>query len=123
MIDWFGVAYNATWILGLAVILASFAMASYQTRVQGVRLRQALRASSFLLPFGVGMFLFCLGVFFSSHTWWHRALWGLLTVLIAGQAFWLWRDRRGEGMGHEQEPPEASHGNKPEGTCMEERGS
>lgn len=121
MIDWFGVVYNAAWVLGLAVILAAFAMASFQTRVQGVRLRQALRASSFLLPFGVGMLLFCLGVLFGSHTWWQRVLWGLLAVLVAGQVFWLWRDRSSGGTGAPQEASELSQAGNPAGTPLEER--
>jgi hypothetical protein len=121
MIDWFGVAHNAAWVLGLAVILTAFAMASFQTRVQGVRLRQVLRASSFLLPFGVGLFLFCLGVLFGRHTWWQRVLWGLLAVLTAGQVFWLWRDRNGERMGRGQETPEVSRSNTSDGTSIEER--
>jgi membrane protein implicated in regulation of membrane protease activity len=103
MIDWFGVAHNAAWVLGLAVILTAFAMAS------------------FLLPFGVGLFLFCLGVLFGSHTWWQRVLWGLLAVLTAGQVFWLWRDRNGERMGRGQETPEVSRSNTSDGTSIEER--
>ena len=122
MIDWYGLVYNALWVLGLAVILAALAMASFQTRVQGVRLRRVLRASAFLLPFGVGMFLFCLGVLFSSQTWWEKALWGLLAVLFAGQVFWLWRDRSGKATGGDQDTSESSHINRPVRTNLEERG-
>ena len=122
MIDWWGLFHNAVWVLGLAVILGAFAMASFQARTQGVRLREGLRASSFLLPFGVGMVLFCLGLLFSSQTWWEKVLWGLLSVLIAVQVFWLWRGRGGEGA---ESGPGASAGSqveKPVGTTvLEER--
>ena len=101
MIDWYGLFYNAAWVLGLAVVLAAFAMASYQTRAQGVRLRQALRASGFLLPFGVGTFLFCLGVLFTSHTWWEKGIWGVCAILLIVWAVRAWRRRgaaRDEGV-------------------------
>jgi uncharacterized membrane protein YgdD (TMEM256/DUF423 family) len=123
MIDWYGLFYNALWILGMAVALGAFAMASFQTRVQGVRLRQVLGASSFLLPFGAGMCLFCGGVLLSSHTLWERVLWGLLAVLFAGQVFWMWRGRVGEGTegGHKTSMP--GHADRPAKTTLEERGS
>ena len=122
MIDWWGLFHNAVWVLGLAVILAALGMASFRARTQGVRLRQVLGKSGFLLPFGAGMFLFCLGLMLSSHLWWQKALWGLLAVMFAGQVIWLWRDRSGEGTGREQETSEASHVNKPIKTSLEERG-
>ena len=69
MIDWYRLVHSAVWVSGLAIILAVLALASYRTCVQGVRLRQVLRASALLLPFGVGMFLFCLGWLFGNQTW------------------------------------------------------
>ena len=123
MIDWYGLFYNALWILGLAVVLAALAMASFHTRVQGVRLRQVLGASSFLLPFGAGMCLFCLGVLFSSHNLWEKVLWGLLAVLFAGQVFWVWRERGDGGTEGEQRTSMAGHADRPAKTSLEERGS
>lgn len=123
MIDWYGLLYNAAWILGLAVVLAALAMASFRTRIQGVRLRQVLMASSFLMPFGVGMSLFCLGVLFSSQTGWEKVLWGLLAVLFAGQVFWLWRDRSGARAGGEPVSSDADRAGEPVKTTLEERGS
>jgi hypothetical protein len=122
MIDWYGLFCNAVWILGLAVVLAAMGMANFQTRIQGVKLRRALISSGFQLPFGVGMFLFCLGVFLSSQAWWERVLWGLLAVLFAGQVIWLWRNGSGEPAEDKANGSEVGHPAEPVKTTVEERG-
>lgn len=86
MIDWWGLAYNAVWILGLGMSLAALSMASYQARVDKVRLRRKLAEGAFQLPLMIGMMLFCLGLLLSSQPWWEKAVWGLASAWFAVQA-------------------------------------
>jgi hypothetical protein len=84
MIDWWGLFHNALWVVGLAVGLAALSMANYQAKRQQVRLRQTLDEPDFQLAFRIGMTAFCLGLLFSSRTWWEQVIWGLLALP------WLW---------------------------------
>lgn len=94
MIDWWGLFSNALWVIGLAVGLAALSMASYQARVDGIRLRKRLNEASFQMPFALGIVLFCLGLLFSSRVWWAWFLWGLSAAASAGLAIWLWKRER-----------------------------
>ncbi len=98
MIDWWGLAHNALWVVGLAVILAACSTASYGSQRTGVRLRQELGGPGFQMLFDAGMALVCLGLLFSSRTWWQQALWGLLAAVYTSQVAWLkWRRARLDG--------------------------
>jgi hypothetical protein len=108
MIDWWGLAHNALWVVGLAVILSACSMASYQAQRAGVRLRQELSRLGFQVLFDAGMTLVCLGLLFSARTWWQQALWGLLALVYVGQVVWLkWRRARPDGVASVREgaPP------------------
>ncbi|MGD2205709.1 MAG: hypothetical protein PVH17_02920, partial [Anaerolineae bacterium] len=94
MINWWGLFHNSLWIVGLAGALAALSVASYQARVQQIRLRQKLNEPGFQVPFNACLSLFCLGLLFSGQSWWEKAIWALLAVLFAGQAIWLWRKQR-----------------------------
>ncbi len=93
MIDWWGVFYNALWVMGLAVGLAALSMAVYRVRVTDVSLRRELNGPAFQLPFTLGMTLFCLGLLLAARSGWERVLWGLLALFFAGQGIALWRRR------------------------------
>jgi hypothetical protein len=93
VIDWWGLFHNSLWVLGLAACLASLSMASYEARVEQVRLHEKLGDSRFQLPVAVGAVLFCLGLLASGQAWWERAMWGLLAALCAVQALRVWRYR------------------------------
>jgi hypothetical protein len=90
MIDWWGLVHNSLWITGLAVSLAALSVADYQAHYERVRLRLKLDEPGFQLALCAGMTLFCLGLLFSSRTWWERVMWGLLALLFATQVVWLW---------------------------------
>lgn len=111
MIDWWGVFYNALWVLGLAAGLAVLSMAYYEAGEDGVqasipmrtRVRQKLEEPRFRLPLTVSMAVFSLGLLLCSRWWWERIIWGLLTAMLAGYAIWLWKVRRTIGESdHEQ---------------------
>jgi hypothetical protein len=90
MIDWWGLFHNALWVVGLAVSLAALSMANYHAHREKVRLRQTLAEHGFQLTFRIGMTAFCLGLLFSSRTWWEQVIWGLLALP------WLWWRGRAE---------------------------
>jgi hypothetical protein len=84
MINWWGLFRNALWVVGLAVGLGALSIANYQAHRRKVRLRQTLAEPGFQLAFRIGMTAFCLGLLFSSRTWWEQVVWGLLALP------WLW---------------------------------
>ena len=83
MIDWWGVFYNALWILGLAVALAALSMATFRATQAGERLRAGLAAPAFQVPLSAGLALFCLGMLLAGRSWWERLLWAALALLLA----------------------------------------
>jgi hypothetical protein len=94
VIDWWGLVHNALWVVGLAALLATGSVTSYQAQRAGVRLWQKLTEPGLQMPFVAGMVMVCLGLLFSSRAWWQQALWGLLAAAYAGQMVWLqWRSR------------------------------
>lgn len=83
MIDWWGVFYNALWILGLALMLAAFSLATFRASQAGRRLGDELAAPAFQVPLLAGLLLFCLGLLLAGRSWWERLLWGALALITA----------------------------------------
>ena len=96
MIDWWGLARNVLWILGLSVCLAILSMLSYRARAERIRLRDGLSERGSQLALAFGLFLFSLGILITSSTWWQAFISGLLVMLVAGQIIHLWRSGREE---------------------------
>lgn len=97
MIDWWGLVPNVLWVLGLALALAVFSVASYQAGAQGARLRDNLKQATYHVPLNLGLSFFCLGLLLSSRTWWEGVLWGLLAAGFAAQATVAWWQSRVDG--------------------------
>lgn len=93
LIDWVGVAKNALWILGLAIMLAAFSYADWWAATNHGRLRTVLAAPLFQTPFNLGMTLFAAGLASASHTWWEIGAWIALCLLFAWQTIASWRSR------------------------------
>lgn len=91
MIDWWGLARNALWILGLSLCLAALSMVSYRVRAERIYLRDALSKPGTQRALGLGLLLFCLGILVTSRTWWQLTVSGLLVVLVVGQFLQHWR--------------------------------
>lgn len=89
MIDWLHVAFNALWLLGLALILAAFSYAGWLAQARGMRTRQLLGTPTFQLSFTIGMGLVSLGLFFLGRGWLEHVLWAAFTVVFAWQAWSL----------------------------------
>jgi protein-S-isoprenylcysteine O-methyltransferase Ste14 len=94
MIDWWGLARNSLWILGLSVCLAALGMVSYRARAEQIHLREAISKPGSQLALASGLLLFCLGTLATSRTWWEGLLSGLLVVIVAGTFIHFWRQER-----------------------------
>lgn len=102
MIDWAGLAFNALWVLGAAVILAALSFFYYealrprsvQAHRRGERLRTQLSAPGFQTWLFVGLVLISLGLALIGPRWWEHVVWGLLCAASAWQLWSAWRDWR-----------------------------
>jgi len=83
MIDWWGVFYNALWILGLALMLATLSVATFRASQAGRRLGGELAAPAFRASLLAGLLLSCLGLLLAGRSWWERFLWGALALVTA----------------------------------------
>ena len=88
MINWVNLAASALWIIGCALGLAAVSYADWEAAMSGERLRVRLRQPRIQIAIHLAGALFCLGLAATGRTWWERALWGLLVVAWAVQA-WL----------------------------------
>jgi len=94
VIDWYSVAFNAVWLLGLSVILAALSLASYRAASdrrempqRRYTLRRRLSGRGFRLALLTGLGLVFLGALLSSTGAWHRITAGVgLALCIAGLA-------------------------------------
>jgi hypothetical protein len=93
MIEWVSVGFGAAWILGLSLILAAASLANYLAHRVNGRLRDVLAERGFQIAINLGLALFCVGWLDSADAAWERALWGMLAVHFAVQA-WLAQRRR-----------------------------
>ena len=98
--SWYGLAGNALWISGLAVLLATLSMVRFQARVGGARFSQIFGERGPQMAVAAGLILFCAGLLLCSDTVWERGIWGVGVILVTGWLFRLWRRfgaDRGEG--------------------------
>ena len=81
MIDWWTVAANGLWILGLTLALAAFSYHHWFAGETGRRRRDLFRASSFQLPWTSGLFLASTGwALAQAPQWWEKTLWLVLAA-------------------------------------------
>lgn len=103
-IDLSGVFFNSLWILGLAVLLATWSYAYYEAgKVKG-KVRDKFQEFGYALALDAGMALFIAGMATREDRWWGRLLWialGGVVLLDAGQRVWARRNS------HKETPPHA----------------
>lgn len=98
MIDWISLSFNAVWLIGLALLLATAGMLDWLAARRSSALRQALDDSlPAKLGLVVGVALIGLGVGALSDQWWQSALWGILFILAIRDGWVSWRDSRHKG--------------------------
>ncbi len=87
---------NALWILGLAVIVATWSYARYAAYRSGVRVRDRLEALPYALAVDAGLLLLIAGLVWTETRWWARVLWGVLGVSVFVEGgMRVWAERRG----------------------------
>ena len=99
MVDWFGVATAALWILSLAILLAAVSIAYGLTGEENQSIGHILGHPFFHAALASGFVLFALGVFLSVGTGWERLGWAVVIFLSSGEmmAAWKsWRDSKGK---------------------------
>ncbi len=87
MINWWGLASNSIWILAIAMALAVFSIAYYESRQKGEKLRQVFNSPTYTLPLNLAGAIFCLGMAVTSGRWWEVLLWIVLMGLFGYQIF------------------------------------
>lgn len=93
MIDWFNLAANALWILGLALALGTFSYASWEASLHDEKLRQRLGHPAIQAAFDLAGVMFCAGLAATSDRVWETALWAVLGFLFLIQALAALRER------------------------------
>ncbi len=85
MINWWGVASNALWILGLALLLAAWSLAYYEAQRTGGRVRECFSRPGYGWALTVGIVLFCAGLAATEYRLWARVLWGMLGLAFLAE--------------------------------------
>jgi hypothetical protein len=81
MIDWWMVAANGLWILGLALLLAALSYHHWLAGETGWRRRDLFSACSFQVPWTSGLFLAFTGwALAQAPQWWEKTLWLVLAA-------------------------------------------
>ncbi len=81
VINWFSVFINSFWILGLAVLLASFSYHYWQAGEEKRPLKAQLDSPSFLAAFWSGFILIGIGLAGTSGQIWETSIWTFFTLL------------------------------------------
>jgi hypothetical protein len=86
LIDWWMVATNGLWILGLSIVLAAFSYHDWLARETGRRRRDLFKERSWRLPWVSGMFLACVGWGLAQDTrLWGKSFWFALATMFGWQ--------------------------------------
>ncbi len=94
MVDWAGMGKTALWVLGLAIVLATWSWNEWWARVHKRRLRSVLGEARFQVPFSIGLLVFCVGMALSESVLWKSAVWAVLALAFAWQGVQAWKGRR-----------------------------
>ncbi len=96
-----GIAANALWIVGLAVLLSVWSWATYEASTKHQKVSARLESFPNSVWLDGGWLLFSAGLLATEHRWWARIIWGVWMLWFGGHAIWTWRQRRREGVsGH-----------------------
>jgi hypothetical protein len=85
VIDVWGVLANVLWVLGLAVLLASWSLAYDRAHRARRKVRAVLATPGYGLAVDLGMLLFVAGMAATEHRAWARVIWIVLGLAIAAQ--------------------------------------
>ena len=98
MIDWWKVGANAVWIMGLAVLWASYSYRRFMAaHLRESYLQHSNRASSEFFS-RLGILLVCGGFYATSRSAFERRLWAaLFLITVIEYISCVFRSRRGRG--------------------------
>jgi small-conductance mechanosensitive channel len=92
MIIWSGLIQHTLWIIGLAILLATFSLAHWTASLQKRSLRQSLRQPAYRLTIAAGILAFALGLMFLAEALWLKIAWMGVIVLSLGEGISAGRD-------------------------------
>jgi len=96
MIDWWQTGANAVWILGAALLLATFSSQRYEAARARARGMIDVYTYQRRWLYGLGLFLVSLGLCLGSDAWPDRILWGILALIsLIVTGLMIWETRRG----------------------------
>jgi len=87
MIDWYGLATNALWILALALTLAILSFARWQAGRQQKKLGQVLMERGWQACLAAAGILFSGGMAATADATWKTILWLVWLALFSAQLF------------------------------------
>jgi hypothetical protein len=85
MINWLNLVYNSIWIVALALALAVFGVAYYQSQWRGEKVKVLLNKAKFTMPLNIAGVIFCVGMALIADKWWEILLWVFLIVSFGYQ--------------------------------------
>ena len=92
MLGWFDLIQHTLWIVGLAILLATFSLAHWRAGLQKRSLRQSLWRPAYRLAIAVGITAFALGLMFLTEVLWLKIAWMGVMVLSLGEGISAGRD-------------------------------
>ncbi|PID85633.1 MAG: hypothetical protein CSB13_07025 [Chloroflexi bacterium] len=93
VIDWYAVVINLFWIIGLAILLASFSYHYWLAGEEERPLKVQLKGISFQKTLWFSIFLISLGAAGTSQHYWEIAIWTILTLICAANLFKLFKEK------------------------------
>ncbi len=94
LIDWYRLGVNALWITALALLLAAAGYAWWQAGLRREGVRRTLARPACQTALNLCGALFTAGAGLAESRPWAQALWALLGLGFAWQAFANWKDAR-----------------------------
>ncbi len=97
MIDWLNLLFNALWIAGCSIALATVSYASWAGSVQGTKLKEELNYPTRQTFLNIAGLLFSTGLAGTSVQTYERVLWVILAALFFLQIVLLLAERKQSG--------------------------
>jgi hypothetical protein len=96
MISWSGLVQHGLWIIGLAILLATFSLAHWLAALQKRSLRHSLGQPVYRLAIAAGLLAFALGLMFLAEALWLRIAWMGVIAVSLWESVAAWRDGFGK---------------------------
>lgn len=84
-LNFFALISNIIWIFSMALAVAVFSIAYYQSQISGKKIKVLLQEPKYILPLNISVVGFCLGMALTSDRWWEILLWIVLIGLFSYQ--------------------------------------